>query len=112
MSGLSRIAIPLVAVALSSGCATTSAPKDRPSAYAVPGTDPALGDNVEYKLVATNIEQVQAAVAAPSAKTTQIAILAPELTPAQAEEVRSAFPQVSWRPSEGGKPTATVTIGK
>jgi hypothetical protein len=88
------------------------APRGAPAAYAQPQTDPALAQNVEYKLVATNMEQVQAAVAPMSAKPSQVAILAPQLSPAQAEEVRSAFPQVAWRPSEGGKPTATVTIGK
>jgi hypothetical protein len=114
MSGLSRIALTFAVLGLALGCVTGKAQqmKDRPAAFALPQTDPALGTNVQYKLNATNLEQVQARLAPTGGRTTQIAFLAPELTPAQAEEVRSAFPQVSWRPSEGGKPTATVTIGR
>jgi hypothetical protein len=114
MSGLLRIALSFAVLGLALGCTTGKAQqmKEQPAASALPQTDPALGDNVQHKLVATSLEQVSARVAPFSAKPSQVAILAPELTPAQAEQARAAFPQVSWRPSEGGKPTATVTIGK
>ena len=105
------MAASLAAVGL--GCVTSGArqARDRPVAYAVPATDPALADNVQRKLLATNIERVSAQVA-PAEGLTRVEVLAPELSPVQADEARREFAEVPWRPSEGGGPTWVVTIGR
>ena len=105
----------LPAALLALGCATTSRPpevKERPAGHATPVPDKGCAGNVQRALVATNLEQVQVRVTLLDKGAVRLALLAPELTPAQAEEMRRALSRCTWRPGANGEPTGTLTFGR
>jgi hypothetical protein len=116
MRDLLRIAVPLAALALAPACATTPPRppemREGPAAAAIPVPDPACAENVQRALLVTNVEQVQVRVTLLDQRAVRLSLLAPELTPAQAEEMRSACADCPWRPGENGEPTGTVTFGR
>lgn len=65
---------------------------------------------MQHSLVANHLEQVSARVALEGEGKARVELLAPELTPAEAAEVRRAFADCAWRPGEGGARTGTVTF--
>jgi hypothetical protein len=107
MRALVRTALPLAALA----CATPIAHHvdERPAGYAHPEPDPTCRGFVSNALAVNGLEAVTARVAL-TGKGATVELLAPELTPAQAEEVRRAFAECAWRPGEGGARSGTVTF--
>ena len=103
--------VPLAVLAL--GCATVRPPetRERAAGYATPEPDPALAQNVQ-RAPLNNLEQVSVRVRAAKPSATRIEVLAPELTAAQAEEMRRALADCVCRPAEGGVATYVVTIGR
>ncbi len=104
--------VPLAALALA--CATARPPetRERAAGYATPEPDPALAQNVQRAPLVDNLGQVSVRVRASEHRLTRLEVLAPELTAAQAEEMRRAFADCVCRPAEGGVATYVVTIGR
>ena len=105
---------PIAALALA--CAGPAAQRvpERAAGYAHPEPDPACRNLVAQSMRLSGIEQVSVRVtiagAGPSAASVEL--LAPELTPAEAEGVRRAFAECAWRPGEGGAVRGTVTFSR
>jgi hypothetical protein len=67
---------------------------------------------VRRALVATSLEQVQVRVTLLEKGAVRLALLAPELTAAQAEEMRRALSRCTWKPGANGTPSGTITFGR
>jgi hypothetical protein len=114
MRDLLRSTVPLLALAL--GCATARPPetRERPAGYAKPVSDPALADNVQVPVapLVGPMDQVSVRVRATDHPLSRMEVLAPELTAAQAEEMRRALVDCACRPAEGGVATYVVNFGR
>lgn len=110
MRDLLRSLVPLAALAL--GCATAKSTqvRERPAGYATPEPDPALAQNVQFAPLVDHLGQVSFRVR--PADLSRLEVLAPELTPAQADEMRRALPDCKCRPAEGGVATYSVDLGR
>lgn len=82
---------------------------ERAAAGAHPEPDPACRTVVADTMKLTGVERVTVRVALVKERVA-IDLLAPELTPAAAAEVRRAFAECAWRPGEGGATTGTVVF--
>lgn len=82
-------------------------------ALAHPEPDPACRDLVGGMLAVRGIDQVTAAVAVdPAGGAEVVRFLAPDLTPAQADDLRRAMAGCSWSlgPRDGGAASGDVTF--
>lgn len=104
---------PIVAVvaAVVLGCAGPRPPPERAAASARPEPDPACRTAVADTLRLTALERVTVRVALVEGRAT-VDVLAPELTPAAAAEVRRAFAECAWRPGEGGATAGIVEFSR
>ncbi len=91
------------------GCAGTRPAPERAASTALPEPDPACRTVVTDAMRARGIERVSVRVAIVKDRAA-VDLLAPELTPAQAEDVRRAFAACAWRPGEGGAATGTLVF--
>lgn len=103
MSPTARAA--LLAILL--GCAGSRPLPERAASTALPEPDPACRATVADTMRLRGIERVAVRVALVKERPA-VELLAPELTPAQAEDVRRAFADCVWRPGAGGATTGTV----
>jgi hypothetical protein len=112
MKDLLRAVVPLAALLL--GCATPRPPevKERAAGHAAPEPNKGCANNVQRALLATNLEQVSVRVTLLDRGAVRLSLLAPELTAAQAEEMRRAFSTCRWLPGPNGEPTGTITFGR
>jgi hypothetical protein len=100
----------LVAI-LGVGCAEVG-PRPQPertASAAVPEPDPACRTLVARSLALNALERVTVRVAIGGDRAA-VDLLAPELTPAAAEDVRRAFVDCAWRPGPGGATDGEVTF--
>lgn len=97
--------------ALVLGCAGPRPVPERAAASAHPEPDPACRVLVADTLRLTGVERVTVRVAL-GPERPAIQVLAPELTPAAADDVRRAFSECAWRPGEGGATTGTVEFSR
>ncbi len=99
------------------GCAGASAARtgrmpEAQAALARPEPDPTCRATVRAPLVANGLERVTVKVAVDhTGKVTILELLAPDLTPAAAVELRRAFAQCAWKPAMGpdGQPRDALT---
>lgn len=98
-----RAALALVLLA----CAGSRPLPERAAATALPEPDPACRAVVADAMRLRGIERVTVRVALVKERA-RVDLLAPELTPAQADDVRRAFADCAWRPGEGGTTIGTV----
>ena len=114
MRDVLRSMVPLLALAI--GCATARPQeiRERQAGYAKPVPDPALAQNVQVPPapLVDNMGQVSVRVRATDHPLSRMEVLAPELTAAQAEEMRRALVDCSCRPAEGGVATYVVNFGR
>jgi hypothetical protein len=98
-----------VLAALALGCASpqVARPPERQAALATPEPDPACRTLVANAMALNGLERVTARVAIGGDRAA-VDVLAPELTPAAAEEVRRAFAECAWRPGADGATSGTV----
>lgn len=96
-------------LALTAGCAGPHHVVERPAGYAHPEPDPACHGIVAQSLQVNGLEQVTVRVALGDSAA-RIELLAPELTPAAAAEVRRAFAECAWRPGPDGAEAGVVTF--
>jgi hypothetical protein len=82
---------------------------ERAAASARPEPDPACRVAVADAMRLTGVERVSVRVALEKDRAA-IDLLAPELTPAAAAEVRRAFADCAWRPGERGATTGTYVF--
>lgn len=116
-----RALAPLAALASLAACATPAPPErvpESPAALARAEPDPACKGTVRERLLAHGLEQVTVALDVDAGGGARLArVLSPELTPAQAEDVRRAFESCPWLPAApgaglgpDGRRTATVQV--
>ncbi len=82
---------------------------ERAAALAHPEPDPACRTTVADTMKVTGVERVTVRVALARERAV-VDLLAPDLTPAQRDEVRRAFVECAWRPGEGGATTGTIVF--
>jgi hypothetical protein len=104
-----RPPLPAVLAVLVLGCAGPRPIPERAAASARPEPDPACRVAVADAMRLTGVERVSVRVALEKDRAA-IDLLAPELTPAAAAEVRRAFADCAWRPGEGGATTGTYVF--
>jgi hypothetical protein len=104
-----RLASPLALLLVASvalACATRRSAERAPesqTALALPEQDPVDHGTPRERLLVTGVEQVTvAAVADTGAAPKVVRVLAPELTVAQADDVRRAYPETPWAPPPEG----------
>lgn len=97
----------LAAVVL--GCAGPRPLPERAVSTAHPEPDPGCRLLVADSMRLTGVERVTVRVALAKERAA-VELLAPELTPAAAAEVRRAFAECAWRPGEGGATSGTVVF--
>lgn len=98
--------------ALALACATPARHVDeRQAGYANPEPDPACRQLVAQSLAVNGLERVTVRVAVGGDRAA-VDLLAPELTPAAAAEVRRAFAACVWRPGPDGATAGTVTFSR
>lgn len=105
---MKRMLAPALAAALLA-CAGPRPLPERAAAAARPEPDPACRVLVADALRLTGVERVTVRVALERERAA-IDLLAPELTPAAAAEVRRAFADCAWRPGEGGATAGTYVF--
>lgn len=101
----------LVIAILGAGCAEVH-PRPQPeraASTAVPEPDPACRTLVAQSLALNALERVTVRVAIGGDRAA-VDLLAPELTPAAAEDIRRAFADCAWRPGAGGATAGEVTF--
>lgn len=103
------LATALVALAL--GCAGPRPAPERAAGSAHPEPDPACRTAVAGSMRLTGLERVTVRVALVEGGAA-VEVLAPELTPAAAAEVRRAFAGCAWLPGEGGARAGTVEFSR
>ncbi len=73
-----------------------------PATYALPEPDPVCRATVQQKLVVRGIDEVVAKVSVDrNGKLELVELLAPDVTPAEAQELRSAYEACVWIPGVG-----------
>lgn len=98
-----NVRLPCLAL-LAAACATGAArrperPPETSSERALPEPDPVCRGTVQQHLLAHGLEQITVELAiAPSGKVTVLDVLAPELDPAGAAELRAACAGCAWTP--------------
>jgi hypothetical protein len=104
-----RLAAPLallLAASVALACATRESAERAPesqTALALPEQDPVDHGTPRERLLVTGTEQVTlAAVADTDAAPKVVRFLAPDLTVAQADDVRRAYPETPWAPPPAG----------
>ena len=99
---------------LTLGCAEV--PRDRASEYRVsrggPEPDMACVMGVQRALLVASVREVAVRVTLHPGEPASVSLLAPEMTPAQADTIRRAFADCLWLPDPTGRAVATVTIGR
>ena len=102
-----RLAVCLAAALLA--CAQgSSARRERmpeaSAALATPEPDPACRGTVQQRLLVEGIDQITVELAVdPKGAVTVDRVLAPDLTPAEAEDLRAALGRCIWTPAETGR---------
>jgi hypothetical protein len=98
-----------VALALVLGCVGPRPLPERALSTAHPEPDPACRTAVADSMKLTGVERITVRVGLAKHQAA-VDLLAPELTPAEAAEVRRAFAECAWRPGEGGATTGTIVF--
>jgi hypothetical protein len=93
--------------AIALGCAGPRPLPERAASTAHPEPDPSCRVLVADTMRLTGVERVTLRVALDEGRAA-VDLLAPELTPAAAAEVRRAFAECAWRPGEGGATAGTI----
>jgi hypothetical protein len=96
-------------------CAAVRRPpgaEERAAAFARPEPDPSCRATVRAPHAPPGLEQVVAVKATLPPAVELVSLLAPELTPAEALELRDALPECAWRPAlaPDGRPLAGGTL--
>jgi hypothetical protein len=92
------------------GCAGPRPLPERAAVFAHPEPDPGCRVLVADSMRLAGVEQVTVRVALAKQRAAVVDLLAPELTPAAAAEVRRAFADCAWRPGAGGATTGTIVF--
>ena len=97
------------ALAVFLGCAGPRPFPERAVSTAHPEPDPACRTAVADTMKLRGVERITVRVGLVRNQAA-VDLLAPELTPAEAAEVRRAFAECAWRPGEGGATTGTIVF--
>jgi hypothetical protein len=95
--------------AIALGCAGPRPLPERAVSTAHPEPDPGCRVVVADSMRLAGVERVTLRIALEKQRAS-VDLLAPELTPAAAAEVRRAFADCAWRPGEGGATTGTIVF--
>jgi hypothetical protein len=99
----------LVALALGCAAAENARAPERQAALSTPTPDPACRTLVAQSMALSGLERVTVRVAVGGDRAA-VDLLAPELTPAAADDLRRAFAECAWRPGPDGATSGTVVF--